>query len=329
MIVTLVVLASALATVVSVGQVAGPKISFDVKIDPAMLERAAGLNVYKLGAPTITENLLPAIQRGLFGDGSVKPVRTGEFLALSDAQRPSYFLMLNPRTGYLSFDRGLADQIDEKAGTFPDDAGAQRLAQDFFAKLDLLPAVRDEIVFDHTSHIFSASFDPQTGRQGKALPQVLVVYFARQLDGVRVIGPGSKLIARFGDGGEIVGGSVRWRPATRMNSAKALGLRNVDQVRRDITAFLAREQNEASSIVVQKIGLSYFDQDGAYIQPVVGYEALIQRGRNMSERYLGQTPVLLKPVENVVPTAVTPAMLDAVKRSSQATTAPPNKQGSD
>jgi hypothetical protein len=39
--------------------------------------------------------------------------------------------------------------------------------------------------------------------------------------------------------------------------------------------------------------------------------------------------VLLKPVENVVPTAVTPAMLDAVKRSSQATTAPPNKQGSD
>lgn len=327
-VVMLVVLVVILAAVAGVSQPAGPKIIFAMKPDPATLglDKAANLNVYQLEPPTLTAEALPGVARALFGTAT-KAVQTGQLLTIAGGQRPSDFLMLNPRSGYLSFDRGLADQIDGKAGNLPDEQAAQKLALDFFAKLNVMPAGADELVFDRSSRMFSASFDPATGQQGRALPQVLVLYFARQLDGIRVTGPGSKLIARFGDGGEIVGGTVRWRKATRLDGAETYGLRPVEQLQKDIAAFLRREQNQAKTITVQSMGLSYFDQDGKFIQPVIGYEAVIQRGENLTERFFGQTALLVRPVESVIPAAVSATMLEAVGKSLEKPTTQPRADG--
>jgi hypothetical protein len=296
----------------------GPNVGFSAKIGADLLDQAARLSLYKLAPPKLTQASLGDLTKRLFPNGlKGQTIRAGQVVAIADAERPSNFLMLEVRTGYLSFDRGLADQIDGRPGKLPGDEEAGKIALDFLGQAGLLPAVQKQLLVDQVTHIYSASSAPTATRQTTPVAEVAVVYLARQLDGVRVIGPGSKFVVRIGDGGQVVGGSARWREVEPAGTVKALGLRAPEQLQRQIAAFLGREYNQAKRITVENVGLSYFDRNGQYVQPVIGYEASILQGDNIAERYLGQVPLLTQPPEAVAPGALDPKLKEALLGPSQ------------
>ena len=290
----------------------GPRISFSQGIDASLLKRAADLRVYKLQPPKLTRGafdglvgrLLPAVQRG-------EVVTAGNVIARSDAAN---FIMLDTKSGLFSMSRGMANQIDDKPGKLPDDAQATDVALAFLKQNELGPRNGKEMVLARVGHIRSQSFDPKSGAKGPIRDQMVTVNFSRLVDGTEVVGDASKMIVQIGDGGEVVGAGINWRELGDAKPVGAKGLRTAEQLQQDIQAFISREMNMASAVDVKQVGLFYYDNGGEFLQPVIGYEALVREGRQ-TLRYFGQTALLRTPAEQVGPDAVTPRMRETVKLS--------------
>jgi len=279
-------------------------IVFKVKPDNAMLERAAKLKVYEIQPvredrktfDTYTKQLF---QEGLKGD----PIQVNDVISVSDMQKSSNFMMLELSTGYLSFNHGMSDQIDDKPGNLPNDNESIKIAQSFLQKNNMEPGNLKEMVPAHVGWIRSASFDPNTGNEGPVRDQMRIVYFSRNLDEVPVIGSGSKMIVRIGDNGEIVGGSRRWAEIDSGRELKLEELRSIKTIIGDIESFLKREMELTDKIEINNFILVYYDNGGKYIQPALAYEATIT-GKELKYSYLGQTALLQNPPERVGPEPV-------------------------
>jgi len=301
----------------------GPKISFAKPIDPALLQRAAGLKVYKLQPPRLTRAdfdgtcalLLPAVQRSQI-------VTAGSAIARSQG---SNFILLDTRSGLLSMSKGFADQVDDRAGDLPSEARAAEIARAWLKTNKLGPADEKQFVLARVGHIRSKSFNPATGAEGPVLDQILTVNFSRLVDGTGVIGAASKMIVQVGDGGSVVGAGIDWRELGDGSVVTAKNLRTPEQIQQDIRAFLLREQALATQIDIRQAGLFYYDNGGNFLQPVIGYEAQVRTGR-LNLRYFGQTPVLLTTPERVGPEAVTPKMREALRKGPE-NAAPPTAKG--
>jgi len=293
-------------------QVRGPDVKFSANVSGDLLEAAQKLNVYKLAPSNLNRGSLSQLQNGIFGRGlGGEPVTAGQLMGMSDPDNPSNFLMLDARSGYLSFDKGLADEIDENAGNLPGDGEAEGIARELFAKLNIGPKNEKELVLGRISRIRSQSFDPATGKEGDILTQALVVQLARELDGVRVIGPGSKLIARIGDRGNVVGGSSRWRDVADAQPMQRQKQLNARQIQAGIASFLKRELGQAKGVQVTGMGLFYYD-GGNFIQPIIGYEASVQHGERVKETYFGQFAILASPPEAVMVGPVSSKLKEAI-----------------
>ncbi|HJN17455.1 MAG TPA: hypothetical protein QGH10_18260 [Armatimonadota bacterium] len=277
----------------------GPEVKFEANLTGDVLERAQNLNVYRLAPSKLGRESLSQLQNDIFGRGLGQVVNAGQLMGMSDPDNPANFLMLDARSGYMSFDRGLADEIDDNRAELPGDREAEDIARELFTGLEIGPENDKELVLGHISRIRSQSFDPATGQEGDIITQALVVHLARELDGVRVIGPGSKLIARIGDGGKIVGGSSRWRDVADTQSMRRQKQLNAQDIQNGIAKFLKREVGQAKGVQITGMGLFYYD-GGNVIQPVVGYEASVQRAGGVRETYFGQFAILANPQEQVM-----------------------------
>jgi hypothetical protein len=182
-------------------------------------------------------------------------------------------------------------------------------------KNKLGPGNPTEMTLAHVGHIRSVSFDPNTGEHGPVRDQMLTVYFQRKLNGVPVIGSGSKMIVRIGDDGKVVGGARRWTEFGRARALTRKDLRSVRQLTQDIETFLSKELGEAERIEVVQFTPVYYDNGGKYIQPALAYEANVI-GKDLQYAYLGQTALLRDPPERVGPAPVSREARRLVKKSS-------------
>lgn len=181
----------------------------------------------------------------------------------------------------------------------------------FLQDHELMPDAKQAVV-THVGHINSASFDPNTGGESRAMVQAVVVYFARQVDGFRVVGPGSKAVVQIGDGGEIAGGGVEWRAlgkADKLDSRQLLGVRDVENNFRNT---LRSEFSMAKSIVVDRVGLFYHDA-GGFLQPVVGFQAQVTSGE-FTYSYFGQVALMRQPPVRVGPEQLSPEARELLQR---------------
>ena len=291
------------------------QIVFKEKPSEETLARAAKLQVYELQPVEVDRRSFDSLAEQLFPGGlKGKPVQVDGVIGMSDAQKPSNFIMLELETGYLSFTRGMADQIDDKPGNLPSDDKAVEIAHDFLRNNNLWPGNSEEMVLGRIGRVHSTSFDPTTGRKGPVRDQMLTVYLARQIDDIPVIGSGSKMIVRIGDGGEVVGGARRWVELGRGRRLRAEDLRSISELMKDIQIFLSQEMNEAQRIEIIQFALVYYDNGGKYIQPALGYEANVI-GKELKHYYFGQTALLRDPPERVGPEPVSEEARRALRRS--------------
>ncbi len=292
------------------------RIVFTAKLSDDMIMRAAKLQVYTLQPARVDRNTFDMRTRQLFGSNmSGRTVQANGVITVADANKGSNFMMLELKTGYLSFNRGMADQIDDKPGNLPSDEKAAELASAFLNQYKFGPGNPKEMSLAHVGHIRSASFDPKTERQGPVRDQMLTVYFGRKLNGVPVIGSGSTMIVRIGDEGEVVGGARRWTECSGARLIKATDLRSVAQLTKDIETSLIQEMGTAKRIEVVQFILVYYDNGGTHIQPALAYEASVLGG-DLKYAYLGQTALLRKPPERVGPGPLSREAKRSLEKSS-------------
>jgi hypothetical protein len=293
------------------------RIVFTAKPAEDMLARAARLQVYPLQPPRLDRRTFDAQAEQLFrGELRGEAVQGNGTISLADTEKTSHFMSLELRTGYLSFNRGMADQIDDRPGKLPPDKEAEAIAREFLRKNDLGPGNPEEMELARIGHIKSSSFNPETGKKGPVLDQMVTVYFGRRLDGVPVTGSGSKMIVRIGDGGEVVGGARRWTERGRGRRLNREQLRSGDELMKDIRTFLSREMGESEEIRIVQFLLVYYDNGGKFIQPALAYEATV-KGKELGFAYLGQTALLREPPERVGPEPVSREALQAIRKPSR------------
>jgi hypothetical protein len=299
-----------------IGPIARQRIVFEAELSDDMLVQAAKLRVYELQPAGVNRRTFEGRAKRLFGDelkGSV--VQANGVISVVDTEKESHFMMLELNTGYLSFNRGMADQIDDKPNNLPSDEKAVQIAQDFLRDNDLGPGNTKEMFLARVGHIRSATFDPKTGKEGPVRNQMQTVHFARKLDDVPVMGSGSKIIVRIGDGGKVVGGARRWSEIGRSRGLEKKNLSSVSRLKKGIRTFLNNEMDEFERIEIVQFIIAYYDNGGKYIQPVLAYEAKVI-GKELSYAYLGQIALLHKPPERVGPEPVPREAMRSLKRPS-------------
>lgn len=294
----------------------GPSITFEAKLDPALLERASNLRVLRLAPPKYDEGFLrELVQRTAPGLGGSEQTQVGGMVALSD--QSGNFAMVDRESGLLSFSFGMVDQIDDRPGDLPDERRARAIARDFLMQNGLAPANIEQLTMPYVGHIRSASFNPETGQESGPMLQMLTVYFGRMLDDTEVIGNSSKMIVQIGDGGKVVGAGVNWREVAQALPVGARNLRSADQISQDIQTFLRREFVAGQRLVVRQLGLFYYDNGGQYIQPVIGFEVRVQSGEMPPYNYFGQVAVLSNPPEMVGMGPLADEALKALRQGPQ------------
>lgn len=293
-----------------------PRIIFKAKLSDDLLARTEKLKVYTLQPSKADRGTFDTQARQLFGgELSGEAVQMNGVISMADTKKASNFMMLELETGYLSFNRGMADQIDDKPDRLPKDDEAVEIAMAFLQKYKLDPGDTKEMKLAHVGHIRSASFDPKTGKQGSVRDQMLTIYFDRQLNGVPIIGSGSRMIVRIGDGGEVVGGARRWKERGRERSIKKKDLRSIGELTKDIETFLSKEMGKAERIEIVQFILVYYDNGGDFIQPALAFEANVI-GKDLKYAYLGQTAILRSPPERVGPEPLSGDAKRSLRKSS-------------
>jgi len=287
-------------------QLLGQNVEFRAKFDERLLERAGSLGLYQLQRSPITTQTMQRLGEEFAIGGEM--INTGNLVAATGGE--AGFMALDPGTGRLAFNINLAQHIDDSPGELPSDADAAKLAMEFLREHELMPDATQAVVA-HVGRIRSASFDPQTGRESGAMDQALVVHFARQVDDIRVVGPGSKAVVQIGDGGDVIGGGVEWRALGRAQKLSAEALHDVNNINMAIRRQLGSEFNMAKGIVVDRVGLFYHDA-GGYLQPVAGFQAQVTSGE-FRYSYFGQVALMQQPPVQVGPEQISPEVREMLQ----------------
>lgn len=220
----------------------------------------------------------------------------------------------NVVTGDVSFNRNFSRYLGSFAPKLPDTDSALKYANQFLEQNKLLPANPEELKVAHVGGLRTTSV-LRTGKPGPVVDKLVTLTYSRQLNGVPVIGAGSKFVVNIGDSGEIIGVTKRWRELnkpTRLAATEILTEKEaLDLSKRQILS----EFGAKSQVEVLQSQIAYFDNNGETIQPVFAFQTKIQLADSKlpAVEYVSVVPAMRKPVENLNLTQLDPAALRLIQ----------------
>jgi hypothetical protein len=280
----------------------------EVTIRPGKFETAQERNADR--AFRMTEGLQgPAhaerLARGLFARAGkqeqlvLKDDGDGHLLHVGQ-EDPSVHFRIDKVTGNFSFNRGMSD-LHTPTGTpnLPGRDRAIELAKRHLLELGELPD-EAELVVRHVGGMRMTEQD-DTGRT-HTVDKLVTVHFGRQIDGVDVAGPGSKISVDLGSNGDLVGLVKRWT-TVREERIPAAQLRSSAEVERSIRGQIQREWATATRAIAEAAELGYFDDGRGNIEPAYFYTSELEHGgtddqgrpAQVKSSWLGVVPALKNP----------------------------------
>ena len=254
------------------------------------------------GTEAATELAQRLMVRGS-GIGPVAPVTLtpsadGSKLMFIGQDDPSNVIEIDNTTGDISFCRGMKGlEVDGDTPNLPGRNAAVRAAIEHLEALNLLPENMNELTLNHVGGLRMAG----QNEDGSSLDfaKLVTVHFGRQIDGLSVSGPGSKIIVQLGENAELVGLQRRWIEieADAHDGAEFL---NAAETVEAVTEHLATEWDRAMKIESERPQLGLFDDGQGRIEPAyfflatLSYDAQIHdfaKDGSTSE-YLGVVPAL-------------------------------------
>ena len=243
---------------------------------------------------------LMARGRGLAApmDLNLTPSSDGSQLSFIDAEDPSAFVSVNPTTGDISFCRGMRGfEVAGNTENLPQGEDAVRSALDHLERLNLMPANRSELVVQHIGglRMSERSEDGTTADFDK----LVTVHFGREIDGLAVGGPGSKITMHLGANGELVGMQRRWiELEANAHSDEEFLSRN--ETVGSVEGHLRNEWSRAMNVNSGRPQIGLFDDGHGTIEPAFFFQAELEYDATIHEfakgeytnQYLGIVPAL-------------------------------------
>ncbi|HEY6530296.1 MAG TPA: hypothetical protein VIZ65_16535 [Cellvibrionaceae bacterium] len=229
----------------------------------------------------------------------------------------------NLATGDLRFQRNFSAYLGDFAPSLPSSDEAVKLAQTFLAANALQPGNERELTVAHIGGLRASSMIGD--KPGPVIDKLVTVNFARKINEVPVIGPGSKMVVNIGNKGEVVGVVRHWRELAGSKRIAATETYSIDEAKRLALAQMSKEFGSTSDLEILQTKIAYYDNNGTYLQPVYAFEtrvvnhelgdtfnyvsvvpAMINAPEALNLRQTEQVAVdLIKRNENVKPTTIT------------------------
>lgn len=179
----------------------------------------------------------------------------------------------NLATGDLRFQRNFSAYLGDFKPTLPTGEEAVKIAQTFLASNGLQAANERELTLAHIGGLRSSSMIGD--KPGPVIDKLVTVNFARQVNGLPVIGPGSKMVVNIGNKGEVIGLIRHWRELAGSKKISGTETYSEDEAKRIALAQMSKEFGSSSDFEILQSKIAYYDNNGVYLQPVYAFETRV------------------------------------------------------
>lgn len=218
-------------------------------------------------------------------------------------------------TGDIRFHRNFARYLGDFKPELPSEEEALKAADIFLEDNKLLPANRSELKLAHIGGLRATT--TIDGKQaGPVIDKLITLSYSREINGMPVIGPGSKMILDIGEKSEILSLTRHWRElspeARTINPRETYSL---DEAKRLATQQIGKEFGEKAQFEVLGSQIVYFDNNGRLLQPVYAFQAkvFLPDEQTQAFEYISVIPVLRKSPEQLNLTKLDPKALRTLK----------------
>ena len=249
-------------------------------------------------AHAVAESLFS--EAGAKADLKLEPNESGTALLFVQREDPTAFFRMDTKTGDFSFNKGMTGYMTPKhTPELPGKDEAVDLAIAHLERLDLMPREKDQLVVQAVGGVSMGS-QAENGAV-EHFEKLTSVHFGRQIDGIDVGGPGSKIVLHLGRGGELVGLHRRWSELSEVRSVSAKSFLKSPEVEKRAAKHLRTEWHEAAKIRSTVPEAGYFDDGKGNIEPVYFVQAEVEydpevhsfaKQDDQPRSYLGVIPAL-------------------------------------
>lgn len=234
----------------------------------------------------------------------------GKLKFVTQQDDPTAFFSQDMNNGALSFSKSIKKYEGDFKPTLPGVEEAQIIAETFLRDNNLLPQKLEELKLADVQTI-GAARPKFAGQQFDAhdnpalqFDKLRIVTFRREINGIPVIGPGSKIVVTIGDKNEIIGVIRRWREYTQVTPPTDQNpLISLEEARKGFQQRIEGAFGAANPTIAHE-GVAFYDSNDKFIQPVYVFETQLgvqQRGpgADSNDLFLGLIPALKAPPEYI------------------------------
>ncbi|UZJ40400.1 hypothetical protein OO006_08470 [Prosthecochloris sp. SCSIO W1101] len=227
-------------------------------------------SVYKMEEPRLSKEEVYDRCAGILKVSGVESFSTEKFKPVED--RYAMFgdditcSMNKNGTEYFYSDFAALNLTGKTSRLFSDEE-AVKLSRDYLEKTGLMPANEKELRIDHVGGIMQMLSNAESPEK-----KAVVVYFYRELDGLRVRNFGSSITVTLAENEVPAGVQYRWREVASRNKVGKRGFLDAEEVKKLVRDDINRVYAKDAEVTVDNIELVLYDNGGAYIQPAYLYE---------------------------------------------------------
>lgn len=238
-------------------------------------DKESGMYVYELVSKGANQESFKEMVKKMAGGESREGVFSEDEnrdMSYADDKQDIYFYQ-DAANGNMSFSKGFQKYLGAYSPELPAPKEAEKLSMTFLRSNGMLPANQKEFKLVH-----SGGLRADAGPNGEVIDKMLTLNYGRDLDGVPVMGAGSKIVVNVGDKGEITGLIHKWREvaATSRKAVMESELNSEKEATEMLKRVVAEEFGKDSEMRVEEMKLVYYDGDGKFIQPVYGAKMLVK-----------------------------------------------------
>lgn len=220
----------------------------------------------------------------------------------------------NLATGDIRFHRNFTRYMGDFEPKLPSQEEALKFAEVFLEENKLLPTNSAELKIAHIGGLRASSVID--GQAGPIINKLITLYYSRDINGLPVIGPGSKMVLDIGEDGEILSLTRHWRElSTKARQIRPTEMYSLDEAQRLSTLQISKEFGEKATFESIESQIAYFDNNGRLLQPVYAFQVKISLPDQQAQAfdYVSVIPVLRKSPEQLNLTKLDPKALRVIK----------------
>lgn len=272
--------------------------------------------VYELNpSVAVKTEAFPGLVNRLSGAGfnNLRQSKTAGGL-LYTSNDPAEFYEVNEAEGRFSFSRGLSRYGGNYNPSLPDPKKAQEIAMNFLNENKLMAENSKEMQLIHSGGLRADD------ENGTVIDKMITLTYGRVIDGVPVIGQGSKIVVNVGDKGVVEGVIRNWKAYQSKKELSQAEVKTQAEMEREFQQLVNSQFGKGAKAEIRRSYMLYFDNNGRYLQPVMAYETVLTVPGNATTKakeiqYLGIIEAMRNPVQKLNLTALDPAALRMVNKT--------------